>query len=165
MHRFKRLQSVLRVGLFVAAAIVLTHCGKTTTTPASGTFGSVYSIIQGANCTQCHAPNGGSAKTGDSTAIDFTSQTTAYNTLTGNAKVVGSNASTCNNVLLVDTTAAQSYLAYAFLQASDPTHYGTPSYTKQPGCVPATVAGHNVNISADEEASIVAWINAGAPNN
>jgi hypothetical protein len=151
--------------LCLGLALLLSRCGRDTdlmrATP--GTFADVYSIMQIANCTQCHVPGGGS---GGST-IDLTSQAKAFGTI-ARGSVSGQQADgPCAGLPLVTAkNPAQSYLLYEMFGAVDPNYaVAAAHFSAKPKCRPAVVAGHNVNLSQSMESSVVAWINAGMPNN
>lgn len=151
--------------LLVGVALVLSRCGTQTNSAASGTFTDVYNSTLNVSCGSCHVPGGKPAA--DGASIDFTSKATAYNTLT-TLKVTGSVAKgTCGSVPLVagvgtasTNNAAASYMPYVLF--SD---YTAP-ITGAGGCTPYSLSIHGggLNLSAAQEASILAWINAGAPN-
>jgi hypothetical protein len=151
--------TALRRSFFGAALVLfvlsLADCGQNplSTEPASGTFGSVYQTIRTANCVVCHVV-GNSASYGD---LDFTSQTTAFTTLT-TKKVTGpASVGQCGTFnLVVAGSPATSYFA-AVLFTDYASGYGS--------CVPYSLHHTDQNITADEQASFVAWIQNGALNN
>ena len=69
--------------LVVLLALTLTRCGKVqdAAAPASGTFGNVYSVTLKTACIECHVPGGAT----HGSTLDFTTQQTAYTTLTTNS--------------------------------------------------------------------------------
>ena len=149
--------------LTLALPFFLTDCGKIPGldgTPASGTFGSVYRTITTANCTQCHVP-GGAATTDSGVQLDFTSQATAYSTLTSLNVTATSSKNICNGVKIVKSgEPAKSYFAAVLIST-----YNTSNFAGVTGCTPYNVHLENQNLSEAEKTSIVSWIQNGAPNN
>jgi hypothetical protein len=156
MSRFvKPLCLAGKLVLLLGMAVLLARCGKTSS-PAPGTFGAVYAAFNSNNCVQCHYPRG-SATTDKGTVVDFTSQATAYNTLFGN--VAASDATGCSSVPIVSKSNPKgSYLP--FILFSD---YTGQTFTSS--CTPLASHQENGHFSADDESSILQWIQSGAPNN
>jgi hypothetical protein len=156
----RRLGSVLFLTAFIL--VTFTRCGTQntgSTIPTSGTFASVYSIIKSNSCNQCHIPTG-AATVNSNVALDFTSSTTAYTTLTTKL-VTGTVASgTCGTVKIVGATPSKSYLSGILF-----TDYAGSNFAGVTGCTPVTTHTAMFNLSATNEASINAWITAGALNN
>jgi hypothetical protein len=146
---------------YVALALTLTYCGQTTTTgPASGTFSAVYTNTLSQACIQCHVPTG-AVYTVNQVPLDFTSQTTAYNTLTANKVKGQSSVGICGDVDIVKASHPElSYLAAVLF--SD---YSTSDFGGETGCTPYSVHHQDQHLSADEKTSLIKWITNGALNN
>ncbi len=140
------------LAIFFAVAILLSRCGNKG--PASGTFGSVYTVTLKTACINCHQPGGAA------TALDFTTQATAYNTLFGNVRgpiAVG----TCGTVkIVVPSNPNTSYLPAALFA-----DYRTAGNQMKgvPACTPF-ITNHNLNLSDAEKTSMITWITNGAKN-
>lgn len=142
----------------VGILAVLPQCGTKTSAP-SGTFTAVYTNTLSTACGSCHVPGG--AGTTDGTTLDFTTQTTAYSTLLNSVVSGGSSKNTCPNIkIVVPGSPSTSYLVGTLITSYGGTAFETATGT---GCSP--YAGHSVNLSADEETSLTAWIQNGALNN
>lgn len=144
--------------LAVVLLFVVARCGQKD--PEPGTFGAVYKSLKTSNCNTCHVPTGAATKDSETT-IDFTSQETAYATLSpGTATVKGKTSKTiCANVKLVATTAASSYLAAVLFSDYNKSNFGGKT-----GCSPITDHFSYQNLSSSEKDSIVNWITNGAKN-
>lgn len=149
-----------------ALALTLTHCGTstapTTSTPtaASGTFTNVYTTVLQTACIECHVP-GGAATVNNGVTLDFTTQQTAYTTLTTNTVSATDTKTECAGVkIVVPGNANSSYLAAVLFSDIDTANFGGVT-----GCTPYNVHQQDQSISASERTSILAWINGGALNN
>lgn len=159
-HRFSALQKSFFGAALAVFAFSLADCGQIplSTSPASGTFGSVYQSIQTSGCVECHAP-GGSATLSNST-LDFTSQASAYSSLiAASATSGGSNCASLKDV--VAGSPSTSYMLGALITAYRD-NFSTATGTT---CQPTNSHGLTVALSAEEQASLVAWIQNGALNN
>src|SRR4051812_10536331 len=98
-------------------ALTLVHCGKIAdSTPASGTFGSVYNTLKTA-CIECHVPGGNGASNGEK--LDFTTQATAYATLVTTSPTALSGGAACSTVkIVVPSNSTYSYLIGVLVQAA-----------------------------------------------
>jgi hypothetical protein len=146
------------IAAFLAVALV--RCGKTpTSTPASGTFGSVYSTFNSAGCAECHAPSV-SASAAHGSSLDLSSQSAAYSTLVGTKVTATDSTSTCGNVsLVVAGNPSQSYLAAVLFSS-----YNTANFVES-GCTPYNAHLSDQHLTSDEQTSIISWIQNGAQNN
>jgi hypothetical protein len=148
-------RSIALIALAAASALTLMDCGKALG-PASGTFGNVYETLK-SDCIECHVPGGSGLVSGST--FDVTSATTAYNTLLSDTAHTA--APECAGVkLVVANTPTSSYLAAVLF--SD---YNINSFAGVANCKPITRHHSDLNLSADEKTSILAWINGGALNN
>lgn len=142
----------------VGILAVLPQCGTKTSAP-SGTFTAVYTNTLSTACGSCHLPGGSAAA--DGVKLDFSTQATAYSTLVGTTVAANDVVGTCGGVKLVaPSSPATSYLVGTLITSYGGTAFETATGTS---CVP--YAGHSVNLSADEESSLTAWIQNGAQNN
>lgn len=149
---FKWIAPLVAVGFI----LVVIRCSKSSTTP--GTFTDVYTNSL-STCTQCHVSTITAAQ--DGAALDFSTQTNAYNSLM-NHVVSGSVAKgTCGSVeLVVPSTPANSYLLAVLF-----TDYNTNFASHNSGCTPYAAHLQDQHLSSAEESSMVQWIQNGAQNN
>lgn len=148
--------------LLLAAPFLLTQCGKitTTTTPTSGTFASVYSILLSNNCNECHIPTG-AATTNNHVTLNFTSATTAYTTLTQNSVTGASSTGTCGTVKIVSAgSLSKSYLIGVLVQS-----YNISNFAGVTGCTPYSTHLQDTHLSSSDQTSLTTWIQNGALNN
>lgn len=140
--------------LVLSLPIFIGRCGKLG--PPAGSFGDVYqNVIVSANCAaQCHVPGGTATSAG--AQIDFTSQTTSYDTLTTKS-VGGASSVGCGAVKIVKSgDPSKSYLAAVLISTYNTTTVGcTPLNTHITGIA---------NLSETQKSSIVTWITNGAKN-
>ena len=143
----------------VALALALSGCGKKEESFTSGTFTAVYNqTIKGQNCNECHVPGGSAANVG--VGLDFTSQATAYQTLVSEM-VSGAGSSGCSALkIVVAGSPSTSYLVPVLISS-----YATNGFGGQTGCQPINTHHSLVNLSTDEQSSLIAWIQGGAQNN
>jgi hypothetical protein len=156
------LKRAFAFGAATLALVSLTHCGKVTdTSPASGTFGSVYQSMQNQNCVRCHAPSVSSSLAGGS-SFDASTQAKAYATLVSQAVSATDVVSSCGSVMLVKPSSpATSYLLATLV----PDTYWSADFG-QTGCSPYKNGQHDVvSLSSDETTSYVSWIQNGALDN
>ena len=163
-----RLSNWLKLSPFLLVAglaFLLSRCGTNSSTPTPGTFTAVYQNTLGsASCTQCHVSGGAN----NGSKLDFSTQANAYSTLNpGIATVSGSVAAAgaCKSAVLVAKNSPNNSYLLAVIVSDYATLNGATNNVGVTGCTPYSLAQHNVNVSAAEEASIVQWIQAGAPNN
>jgi hypothetical protein len=151
---------LIRASIILGMVLVLCRCGsKTEETTSSGTFSNVYSVTLKTACIQCHVPAGSATAAG--VTLDFSTQTTAYQTLTASVVSGGSTKNTCANISIVSAkNASKSYLAGVLFSS-----YNTSNFAGVTGCVPYSAHLTDQNISSDEQTSIINWINNGALNN
>lgn len=164
---FVRRLSVIRRSVFplaaslVLAALLLPGCGKKdeeSYTP--GTFTAVYNQTLKTACIECHVPSG--AATVDSHVdLDFSSASAAYTSLTTQYATGDSTPASCTTVKVVDPGYPQnSYLAGVLLSS-----YNTNDFAGKTGCQPYTAHLIDQHLSADEQSSLISWIQGGALNN
>ena len=143
----------------IAAVVLLSRCGNVAG-PTPGTFTAVYTNTLKSACIECHVPTG-SATRDNKCTIDFTSQTTAFNTLTTGLVVGTVSKGTCGTMSLVTAlNPSKSYLTGVLF--SD---YVSQNFGGVTGCTPYPLSVHNQNLSADEKSSMLKWITDGAKNN
>ena len=135
LKRF-RLLDFATAALLCVAVVLFNRCGTSPSDPApppAGSFAHVYSILQTANCNECHTP-GGSASQSQVT-LDFTSPSTAYTSLT-TSTVSAQDATSCSGIkIVVAGNPSKSYLA-AVLSS---TYYsGGSNFSEKSGCTPYT---------------------------
>jgi hypothetical protein len=155
-----RLLPWIRSLFYFGVVLALAKCGNSGSSgPASGTFTNVYVNTLNTACIQCHVP-GGSAFAAGAT-IDFTTQTTAYQTLTTSFVSATDVKATCGAVKIVAANdPADSYLAGVLFK----TYYKSSNFGV-PGCSPYNAHLSDQNLSSAEQTSIITWIQTGAPNN
>jgi hypothetical protein len=173
-RRVQGIQRTLRLAGIVCLTLILARCGdnskRSAIEPAdsrldSGTFSSIYQNTIQSECIQCHQP-GQSSGVQAGTSLDFTSQSQAYATLTSGATSLVSSideSGSCQGAaIIVAGNPAQSYFA-ATLFPDWAQRYSNPGF---PNCSPYSHEVHqNLNLSSDEENSIITWIQNGAQNN
>ena len=145
----------------ISLLITLARCGLVpdTTTPASGTFGSVYVALKSNNCTECHVPGGAATVAG--AQLDFTTQSTAYTTLLSKSVSATSSIGTCGSAKIVTAgDVSKSYLAAVLISS-----YSTSNFAGVTGCTPYSAHLTDTNMSAAEKTSVTDWIKNGALNN
>jgi hypothetical protein len=171
MQKNRQIKPLVSLGsalCLVLVVVLVSRCGNNTSntspTAVPGTFTHVWQNVISTTCQQCHQAGGSAVRTCPSIKVDFSSQTTAYNTLVGTGGVPAMVACAdvlpqCNGVQLVAPgNSSASYMEYLV----DPSFTGQPkpgctSYAHQPG-----VAG----ISAANLDSLKVWIDTNkAANN
>lgn len=144
-----------------AGVLILSNCGKKEETPAPGTFGSVYSISSTSNCSSCHRyPSTGSAEV-QGARVDFSSKASLYAALTAQFSAGSGSGAACSTVRLVQAGNASSSMLTALLFSD----LSSTNFAGAGGCTPSRAHDGSLNLTADERASIIAWINNGAQNN
>lgn len=113
-------------------------------------------------CASCHSPDATSPPLGTEQTLDFTTRTTAYQTLTTGAAsgLLGATAP-CNGVAFIKSGAPATSLALAVV---DPTTRGKFAVG---GCTSSLVtdeASKVAGIPADFVAQLTAWISAKTPD-
>ena len=151
---------LVRLSLSVVGVLLVANCGKSSsgpdTTAVSPTLTSLYSNVFSQNCIVCHVPGGAS----NGSTLDFSSITTAYQTLLS-AHVSGtSTAGACASVRIVTPSHPETSYLEAVLDAS----YAKANFV-QTGCTPYAVHLQNTNLSSAELSALSAWISNGAANN
>ena len=138
------------VGILVLP-FILSRCGTNSSTPASGTFGSVYVALTTSNCTICHVPTGSATKQ-YGTQLDLSTKATAYTTLLTKTVTGAQSKTKCGNVKLVSQgNAKNSYLAAVLFN-----DYGSVNnFAGVPNCAPITTHFNYQNMSPDEKSSIL----------
>jgi hypothetical protein len=154
----------IRIGTaFLASAgllpILLSGCGKESTTPAAGTFGNVYTVTLRTACANCHAPGG--LPTTQGCTLDFSSQAQAYSTLTGGTVAGSGEPTACLGLKYVVAGDPSSSYLVGVLNST----YHVNNFAGHSGCLPYATHLQDQNLTADEQSSIVSWIQGGAQNN
>ena len=146
-------------GALATGAFLLTNCSSDTSSggaTTTATFTSIYSASIGtSSCTQCHSSGVTTAQ--GNAGLDFSTQSAAYNALTGTVNGDTGKTQGCTGVhLVVANSPTTSYLVGEVASSA-----ATFSVS---GC---TVYDHSQQktISSDEQTAIVKWIQAGALNN
>lgn len=156
-------KEILWLPSLAVLVLLLSRCGalpeSLTLTPASGTFASVYSALQKNNCTECHVPGRSGPAAG--VTLNFTSQATAFSTLTANYVTATASVGTCGAAKIVTSgDPAKSYLAAVLFDSYNINNFGGVS-----GCSPFTGHLAAYNLSTAEQTSLLNWITNGALNN
>lgn len=128
--------------------------------PASGTFSYVYQKTLSTACIECHVPSGAATQL-YGVQLDFTLQATAYQTLTSSMVSGQSSVGACSSVRIVASGSPQT----SFLAGVLFTDYFTTNFAGVAGCTPYSAHLNDQNLSDAEKASIISWIQNGAPNN
>lgn len=123
-------------------------------------FTLLYQSSTFQQCADCHAPGAPGFVNGTETTQDWTSRTTAFNSLKGNAAGLIGNFQGCNGVPLVGPTSSQSLIVAVF----DPTVRASFSYPGFPGCTADAITDETLRvgpISSTDLARLKAFIDAG----
>ncbi len=122
-------------------------------------FTTVYANTIGTTCTECHVPGG--AATSDGVQLDFTTQVTAYATLTTLNTTGASSTGICGGVKIVTASSVEnSYLAGVLIEG-----YHTNNFAGVSGCLPYSAHLTDQSLTDAEKSAIVSWIQHGALNN
>lgn len=160
---YLRFEKMILLSVFTAGLLVLSSCGpqpETSTTPASGTFGSVYASFRSNNCIDCHSP-GGAAYANNGVQLDFSTQANAYTTLIAKNVTGATSASICAGVKIVaSANPSNSYLEAVLNQSYYRTNFAGVS-----GCTPYNVHLQDTHLTTSELTSLTSWIQSGAANN
>lgn len=148
----------LAVALPAALGLLLNGCSKSEG-PKSGTFGNVYANTLSTTCRSCHQP-GGTAYASYNVLLDFSSQNNAYSTLLNRTVSGSSSVGTCGGIRIVSPSAPTS----SYLAAVTVSSYSTSNFAGVSGCTPLNSHLTAYPLSSSEQTSLIAWINAGAPN-
>lgn len=144
--------------IFVTLGCNSSKTADTTTT--SGTFTDIYKSLLSTSCSGCHNPEGDVYKTSH-VHLDFSTQATAYSTLTTLLVTGDTSKGICGNVKIVDPgSVSTSYLAGVLFS-----EYNVYNFDNYPNCKPYSAHLLDQHPSDSEKTSIISWINAGAPNN
>ncbi len=164
-----RFNSQIRKLLFVTATLsfsfLLVDCGgsnSNTTQSAvvvTASFASIYSGILSQSCAQCHVP-GAPAHDLNGVVLNFSSASAAYSTLKSSNVSGMSSTGTCGGIHIIGSDSSHSYLAGVLFA-----DYNTNNFAGVSGCQPYANHISDQHITSAQEAAIVQWINAGAPNN
>ncbi len=153
------LRKLLFVFVLGLIPFFLSNCGDKAA-DTSANFSTIYTSMLKTACAQCHVP-GTPAYNTNGVHLDFTTSATAYSTLLANYVAGTSSTGTCSGIKIVAANApTQSYLAGVLFQ-----DYHVNNFAGKSGCTTYATHLSDQNITPAEEASILAWINAGAPNN
>lgn len=109
-----------------------------------GAFQPLYDQPIFQMCSDCHAPGAPGITTGTEATQNWTSSTTAFTTLKGNASGLVGNFAGCNGVPLVGPTSSQSLLVAIF----DPTVRATFSYPGHPTCTGDAITDETLRVGA-----------------
>lgn len=148
----------LAMALPAALGLLLNGCSQSEG-PKSGTFGNVYANTLSTTCRSCHQP-GGTAYSSYNVLLDFSSQNNAYSTLLGRTVSGTSSVGTCGGIRIVSPSAPTS----SYLAAVTVSSYNTSNFAGVNGCTPLNSHLTAYPLSASEQTSLIAWINAGAAN-
>ncbi len=153
-------KSSLFLGL-VLSTVLLANCAKQQQpTSIAPTFTNVYNNTLKSACVTCHDPSG-AATVQNGVQLDFSTQATAYSTLTTKNVTGQTSSGICPGVHIVSAgNPATSYLA-AVLFAS----YAKANFGGVTGCTPYSVHLQDQHLSSDEQATIIGWIQNGTLNN
>jgi hypothetical protein len=157
--------------LTIAAASAAFACGQIPglggdggSTPVEPKWSSLYSsYLQ--NCKSCHAPNAPGHATSDTfTVLDFSTASTAFNSVTKNADGLQDTFAACNGVPFVVSGHPEQSLLVAALD--QPTRQ---SFTSG-GCTGDTISDQPVKMSGTPmpdgfSDALKTWITNGAQNN
>ncbi len=147
-------------GLVLGVLLVFSGCSKKTDSPAVGTFGYVYQNTLKTACIECHVPSG-AAYASHGVQLDFSTQDTAYSTLLAKNVTGSSSTGTCSGIRIVSpSTPASSYLAGVLISS-----YHISNFAGVSGCTPYANHLSDQNLSAEEQTSLIEWIQGGALNN
>jgi hypothetical protein len=162
---------LLRLTLAIGLA-ALAGCPASTDTPDGGggtvtaSFTSLYGDYLG-KCKQCHAP-GAPGRTSDTEqTLDFTSRSTALNTIkTGMAAGLVGNHTGCNGTPFISSTPAKSLLVAVIDQ---PTRQVIDLSPGHPNCDVDSITDATVKVGSQPSTDFVTalkdWITAGATDN
>ncbi|MFO0694257.1 MAG: hypothetical protein U0230_11920 [Polyangiales bacterium] len=153
-----------------ALALFPAGCFDTGTTVTDGGMGSdsgvpaefqsIYASTTFQMCKDCHAPGAPGFTVGTETTQNWTTSTTAFTTLKGNAAGLVGNFAACNGVPLVGPTSSQSLIVAIF----DPTVRAGFSYPGHPGCDGTAITDETLRVGAIPPALLTqlkAFIDAG----
>lgn len=136
---------------------------------AGGTVQAKFSSLYGdylSTCKSCHAPNAPGRTKDTEQTLDFTSMTTAYNTIV-NGKAAGlvGNQADCNMVPFIQKGAPEKSLLVASIDSATRRTYDN---TQFPKCDETAIADMTVKVGSQPSAAFVTalkgWITANAPN-
>ncbi len=143
-----------------AAFALLAGCGKEDKTDPSvpvveATFSSIYSVLLGGTCLECHRPENMS-----NVNLDFSTKANAWNTFR-NGVVSGAQAgSACAGLALIAPSSPPTSFAVTVLNSE----YQSQSIPGSGGCVPYT--DHYSYIANTQQANAIKqWVTSGAQNN
>lgn len=127
-------------------------------------FSSLYGDYL-SNCKICHAPNAPGRTADIEKTLDFTSMTTAYDTIVnGKASGLVGNQMDCNSVPFIQKGAPDKSLLVASLDAATRTNYDN---TQFPKCDATAISDMTVKVGMQPSAAFVTalkdWITANAP--
>lgn len=128
------------------------------------TFTSIYESDQFQECAGCHAPGAPGRVEGIEETQDWSTRTTAFQSLQGNASGLIGNFAGCNGVPFIGDSAEQSLLVAVFdedVRAA----FDDPS---APDCNADSISDETLKVGplpSSLLADLKAWIDAGAPNN
>jgi hypothetical protein len=107
-------------------------------------FAELYATPTFQMCADCHAPDALGATAGTESTQDWSSSSTAYESLMGNAAGLVGNFAGCNGVPLVGATANSSLLVAVF----DPNVRASFSVASHPNCKAAAIADETLRLGS-----------------
>lgn len=131
--------------------ILLSGCGS------ESKFTVLYEGTFKKECAECHVATG-EVYTDTGVLLDFTSQETAYKTLTEGASS-GQSSDVCAGVAyVVKSKPDESYLAAVLFEDKSKDDF------VKAGCTPYNLHHSDVSLKAEEKEAILKWITDGANN-
>ncbi len=164
------------LGFALTAGIAATACTSTTggagadTTGGDGAsgpqphFASLYADYFN-KCGQCHAPGAVGATSTTEKSLDFSTQATAYATLSGNASGLTGNQAGCNGVAFIVKDKPASSLVLAVLDSAT---RSAIALTATPSCDTNAISDMALKVGTQPSAEFIGalktWIQNGALN-
>jgi hypothetical protein len=107
-------------------------------------FAELYATPTFQMCEDCHAPGAPGAVMGTESTQDWSSRSTAYDSLMGNAAGLIGNFAGCNGIPLVGPTASTSLLVAVF----DPSVRASFSVASHPNCKAAAITDETLRVGS-----------------
>lgn len=127
---------------------------------SGGTFTVVYKRTLAVACVECHNPSG-MATVNYNVQLNFADRAAAYTTLLASTVNGVTSTGICGPVRIVNPGNPKlSYLLGTLIQ-----NYGVPDFGGVPNCVPYSGHFQMLNLSAEQKANLVSWIQGGALDN
>ncbi len=157
VSRYKFLMVLLMSGVL---ASLLLSVGCTKKKDDGVPFTTVYTDTLSTACLECHRPGGAATQT-YGVELNFTSQATAYQTLTSLNVTGSSSTGICGGIRIVTPSSVeQSYLAGVLIES-----YHVNNFAGVSGCTPYSLHLSDQSLTDAEQSAIVSWIQHGALNN